>query len=422
MNRSPLLPGGVRGLALLLAACCTACGAPGPAPSATSAGTSPTASWTPADVRVGDAAWAYLDPEIAPADDTRVWMAFLDDALEVWVGTVDPLTGLFRSGHGRDVRLGRASAFGTRMVNGPEWGLDAEGPAVFFTAADASGTGQIWRARPPFEAPALTQLTWSGDGTVHAVANATWDPARPTTLLTGFRGRQAGPSLRWEPGTAQPFWMDEARPGQVRPLPFPNKFHRPVPGTGLAVFAAAATAEGLEAGQVYLADLEGGTIRTLSADGGEKSAPWGFHAPELGGELLVVALVDGTALAVYRDSSGGTGPWTRIATLGLPVGTLYTRVTSAEPVIGGRGFAGASFFTLEAQTAADDDSSIWLLGPGLAGRPPLARRVDGGALTGERASRRDPETLAAGPELLVYYTVTGDGPTQLRVCRTGVMR
>jgi hypothetical protein len=378
-------------------------------------------SWTPADVRVGDAAWAYLDPEISPLpDDPR--LAFLDYSLDVWVGTVDPLTGLFRSGHGRDVRLGRASAFGTRMVNGPEWGLDAEGSAIFFTAADASGTGQVWRASPPFDAPALTQLTWGGDGTVHAVAATTWNPVRPSTLLTGFRGRQAGSSLRWEPGTAQPFCMDEARPGQVQPLPFPNKFHRPVPGTGLAVFAAAATTGGLEEGQVYLADLGGGTIRRLSADAGAKVAPWGFFAPELGGELLVVAIVDGAALAVYRDSSGSTGPWTRIATLGLPAGTPYSRLTSVEPVLGGRGFAGSSFFTAEAQTVADDDSSIWLLGPGLAGTQPFARRVDAGALTGERASRRDPETLAGGPELLVYYTVTGDGPTQLRVCRTGVVR
>jgi hypothetical protein len=94
-------------------------------------------------------------------------------------------------------------------------------------------------------------------------------------------------------------------------------------------------------------------------------------------------------------------------------------LTSAEPVLGGRGYAGRSYFTVEAQTAADDDSSIWLLGLSLDGTPGLARRLDEGALTGRSGSRRDPESYAAAGELLVYYSLSG-GVGQLRVARTGV--
>jgi hypothetical protein len=130
--------------------------------------------------------------------------------------------------------------------------------------------------------------------------------------------------------------------------------------------------------------------------------------------------VDDTALAVYRDLSGGTGPWTRIATLTLPAGTAFTKLTSAEPVIRGRGVGGASYFTVEAQTPANDDSSIWLLGFTLDATPNFARRVDDGAVTGAKASRRDPETFFGTDELLVSYTLTGAGPSQMRTVRTGI--
>jgi hypothetical protein len=46
--------------------------------------------------------------------------------------------------------------------------------------------------------------------------------------------------------------------------------------------------------------------------------------------------------------------------------------------------------------------------------------VDDGAVTGAKASRRDPETFFGTDELLVYYTLTGAGPSQMRVARTGI--
>lgn len=118
-----------------------------------------------------------------------------------------------------------------------------------------------------------------------------------------------------------------------------------------------------------------------------------------------------------RDLSGGTAPWTRVATLALPDGTPYVRLTSAEPVLGGRGYAGRSWFTVEAQTDADDDSSIWLLGLTLDGAPPFARRLDEGAASGLPVSRRDPESYLGARQLLVYYSL---GSGHLRVTRTGL--
>jgi hypothetical protein len=288
---------------------------------------------------------------------------------------------------------------------------------VFFTGADSNGIGQIFRASPPFDAPVLTPLTSTTTGYTHAIANATWNAARNSTLLMGYRGIQSG--IAWQSGTLQAFWMDEAQPGVLNFLPLPRGFYRWIPDTALAAFVPAANGGGLTSGQIYLFNADTGTNRQVSTDAGSKVSPWGFYAPELNGEMLIVAVVDDLALAVYRDLSGGTGPWTRIAALTLPAGTDYTKLTSAEPVIGSRGVGGASLFTVEAQTPSNDDSSIWLLGLTLDATPNFARRVDDGALTGTKALRRDPETFFGDDELLVYYSVQGS-PSQMRVTRTGI--
>jgi len=376
----------------------------------------PTA-WTVSDLRLGSSSLAYIDSEFAPTGgDTRT--VFFDSALNVWIGNVSPDTGLFTTSSGQQHLLGTGSLFGSLNVNGPEWGLDAQGSAVFFTGADGNAIGQIFRASPPFDAPVLTQLTSTTTGYTHAIANATWNASRNTTLLMGYRGIQSGSA--WQPGTLQAFWMDEVQPGVLNFLPLPRGFYRWIPDTALAAFVPATTGGGLTSGQIYLFDADTGTNRQVSTDAGSKVSPWGFYAPELNGEMLIVAVADDTALAVYRDLSGGTGPWTRIATLTLPAGTGFTKLTSAEPIIRGRGIAGASLFTVEAQTPANDDSSIWLLGLTLDVTPNFARRVDDGAVTGAQASRRDPESFFGNDELLVYYTLTGAGPSQMRTVRTGI--
>jgi hypothetical protein len=79
-----------------------------------------------------------------------------------------------------------------------------------------------------------------------------------------------------------------------------------------------------------------------------------------------------------------------------------------------------SLFTVEAQTPANDDSSIWLLGLTLDATPGFARRLDDGAVTGTKVSRRDPESFFGDDELLVSYTLTGAGPSQMRTVRTGI--
>ncbi len=58
------------------------------------------------------------------------------------------------------------------------------------------------------------------------------------------------------------------------------------------------------------------------------------------------------------------------------------------------------------------DTSIWLLGFDKNGHHTV-RRLDDGVITGKPARRLDPESLVGDRELFVYYTLVGDGSSQL---------
>jgi hypothetical protein len=132
--------------------------------------------------------------------------------------------------------------------------------------------------------------------------------------------------------------------------------------------------------------------------------------------------LDERALAFYRDTErDGTSPWNRLAEIRLPADAPHPQLKSCEPVNGGRGAFGRSWFTAQGGDDKDADTSIWLLGFDRNGHHTV-RRLDDGATTKTNARRLDPETLVGERELFVYYTrVSGKG-SELRLCQTGVTR
>jgi len=138
---------------------------------------------------------------------------------------------------------------------------------------------------------------------------------------------------------------------------------------------------------------------------------------------LLASRVEGwveTASVDTRDEKrDGRSPWTRIAELRLPAAAPHPQLKSCEPVNGGRGAFGRSWFTAQGGDDKDRDTSIWILGFDKQGHH-FARRLDDGATSGKPARRLDPESLVGERELLVYYTLVDDGPAQLRLCRTGI--
>ncbi|MCX6910702.1 MAG: alpha/beta hydrolase fold domain-containing protein [Verrucomicrobia bacterium] len=366
------------------------------------------ADFTPDDVRMGDAQFAYIDPEFLQSEGRTV---FLDSSLNIWVGEIDPATGLFRSASGRDQRVDTGISQWSRYSNGPEWGLDAKGPALFYVKDNAQGAGQLWRAEPPWDKPRLAQLTHDTD--IHNwICEPSVNAALPSTRVIVYHGKpRASDNVD--------AWLDEDKPDQPKPFTDRMIVARWAYNTNLITFAYRARAGQTEPSQVTLVDTDTGKSRIITADEGNKVDPWLWQAPEFGGEAFLCANVDSRALAIYRDVKHDGSPWQRIATFRLPADAPHQTLKSVEPINGGRGAFGRSYFIVQAGDDKDKDTSIWLFGFSPDGQH-LIRRLDDGAQTGKPARRLDPESYIGEHELFVYYNLVGDGPSQLHRCRTAI--
>jgi hypothetical protein len=328
---------------------------------------------------------------------------------------MDSRTGRFKAGlDGRQHRVDGPISQWSRYCNGPEWGLDASGPALFYIKDNAQGAGQLWRAAPPWDKPQVTQLTHDTD-----IHNWICEPSVSTQLATTrvitYRG--GGPK-----GGNVTTWLDEDTPAEAHAFTERAYLARFSLDTPHITWSPRQLAGDRSTTQVSLLDTDTGKFRILTADDGAKYDPWLWHAPEFDGELLLCVNLDERALAIYRDTKrDGQTPWTRIAEIRLPAGAPHPQLKSCEPVNGGRGAFGRSWFTAQGGDDKDADTSIWLLGFDPSGQHTV-RRLDDGATTKTTARRLDPETLVGERELYVYYTrVTGQG-SELRFCRTGVVR
>jgi acetyl esterase/lipase len=369
---------------------------------------SPSASFSPDDVRIGSATDAYLDPEFL---QDGALVTFLDNRMNLWVGEINRATGLFQSATGRDYRIDTGISEWSRYSNGPEWGQDRAGAAIFYIKDNAQGAGQLWRAQAPWDKPQLAPLT--RDAEIHNwIGGARVNPAMASTRVFVYRGKPQG----MENVDA---WLDEDAPNQ--PMPFTERMivARWAYNTNLITFAYKPRAGQTAPSQVTLFDTDTGQSRIITADAGNKIDPWLWHAPEFGDELLLGVNVDNRALAIYRDVKRDGSPWQRIATLTLPTDAPHQTLKSIKPINGGRGAFGTSYFTVQAGNDQDNDTSIWLFGFSSSGEH-LIRRLDDGAITGKPARRLDPESFIGEREVFVYYTLVGDGLAQLRRCRTGI--
>ena len=305
-----------------------------------------------------------------------------------------------------------ASAQTQPRAGGPEWGLDAKGPAIFYIKDNAQGTGQLWRAAPPWDKPQVTQLTHDTD--IHNwICEPSVSAKLPATRVIIYRG--GGPK-----GGNVSAWLDVETP--AKPHAFTERAYlaRFSIDTPFISWSPRQRAGDRSTTQVSLLDTDTGKARGITADDGAKYDPWLWHAPESDGELLLCVNLDERALAIHRDiQRDGNSPWTRIAEIRLPADAPHPQLKSCEPVNGVRGAFGRSWFTAQGGDDKDKDTSIWLLGFDQNGHHTV-RRLDDGSATKTTARRLDPETLVGERELFVYYTrMVGKG-SELRLCRTGV--
>ncbi len=369
------------------------------------------------DIRIGATDHSYVSAEFLPGGTS---VAFLDEANQLWRGEIDPLSGNFVSGIGRDLSVDTGLAPLASAVTAPQWGLSTNGPALFYTKFAPANHFQIWRARFPGNLPSVIQLPAATTDHQFAVRPSV-TPASASVKLAFSAGT---------PANSVNEWLDENTSSGANL--FPN--HTGAPGTGnwlpnSADFAYAGFSPFSAFNQIIRYRTATQAAQLVTNEDSDKADVCGFLAPEFNNELCYAAVVDRTAIAIYRDLRNNTnGLYTRVATLTLPTRTTQRFLHSMQPLAGLRGFNGVSYFTCAAfendNPQNPGDSGIWLFGVGPDTNAVIVRRLDLDFETGLRfAGRREPRTLLGEREVFCYYlSDDGAGLTQLRLAKTGLKK
>jgi len=369
---------------------------------------------------VGEGNGSYIDPEFS---EEAGQVVFQDAENRVWIGDLDPETGLFRTATGRDhlvdeditIVFDRPPQGRKFSTNGPEWTGDERGHFVVYTKADAAGVMQQCMARLVDGKAEVAQLT-RGETDCYGNMPSRFRDGKPPRISYTYD---------WPIWKAKAAWIFADRPGEPHELEGFDYRQMSMWSAVSPEFLFIRRPEGASHGQVARSNADTGEVTVLTGDEGAKDDPGLFRAPEFGGEVLLVCNVDNRALAVYRDlARDGRSPWTRIATLTLPADAPYGFVSSPEAIAPATGVRGVSYFALLAREGKDRTTpgSIWVLGFGTDPERRFARRVDDGARTGEAAALLEPEPFVGTREVFVYYNhfALAGGRRGLRRASTGI--
>jgi hypothetical protein len=357
--------------------------------------------FTPDAPFVGEVNGSYIDPEF---NERANQVVFQDAQNRVWIGDIDPTTGLFRTATGRDylvdenitIIFDRPPQGRKFSTNGPEWTRDEKGrECVVYTKVDNHGIMQQWMARLENGKPIITQLT---RGQVDCYGNmpSRFDDGKPARIAFTYD---------WPIWKAKAAWIFVDKPEEPHPLPGFDYNKMSMWSAVSPEFLFVYRPPGATVGQIARANADTGAIQVLTNDAGEKNDPGMFRAPEFGGEICLLANVDNRALAIYRDLKSPDGFWTRVATLTLPSDAPYQFISSPEIIAPTTGIGGVSYFALLARQSKDRNSpgSMWVLGLGTDPKHRFVRRVDDGAQTGAPAVRMEPEPFVGENQVYIYY-------------------
>jgi len=351
------------------------------------------------DVRMGVVTTQYIDPEFSSAERRAVYQT---GGGTVWIGDIDPITGLFRSETGKDYLMDRGAVPLATTMQGPEWGRDANGFSVYYTKLH-NFVLQHYRATL-VDGVSVTQRLTSGivpRRTIMASSNSQSDSVK-LLYLRGIAGL-----FSWSA-------MDESSPGVEMVIP---EVHGGVSGPrwvpGSDDFVYLTDVDGNK--QIAITSAVDGRTDILTNDDTEKVEVFPFRAPEFNNEMLLLANIDCSHIAIYRDTGGAY--FERILTIDPPEDAEHKYMFSIEPLAA----AGRTYFVLEMHKSRglylSIDSSIWIFDMNADPQTRLARRLDDGT----SAYRLEAECLTGSDEIFVYYsTINILGRWELRRTRTGI--
>jgi len=381
------------------------------------------------DVKVSNANVIYSDPEFCDELSQMVFWDYSRASLNAGIVDLDPVTGLVKNPLGKDavVATGLSPNFkGGKWWshNGPEYGRDKEGWAIYFTKEDDKGVRQLWRAKKRGDRYTTEQLTTKPLGQAGVLTSSVQGDPDTRMLFYFDMDSPRGYSVAW---------ANAGQPDDFHELPNwrgSNSISRHVPGTQLIAYAPRYNG----VAQVTLLNTKTGKTTRITDEPGEKFDTFGFFAPEFGGEMLMGTNIDRKRFAIFRDTKKDGSYWTKIAELKLPEDSAFKFIYSVEPAAPETGINGVSYFTLNATETAQgnrgetglnaQNGSIWLLGLGKDPANRLVRRLDEGAISGIRTVRYESESMLGRDELFVYYERRNPETKrgELRRCRTGITR
>ena len=177
----------------------------------------------------------------------------------------------------------------------------------------------------------------------------------------------------------------------------------------------------MENGQLGRYVVATDTIVRLTDDAGSgpMTDPVAFRAPEMGNQVLIVAIENRQNVVVYQPPAAAGGFWTRRVTLPVPAASTESYVYSVEPfTVGGRSYCSLHLQLLPVTPPGDTTSSVWVYAMDPVGGVRLARRLDDGTA----AHRIDPEWFIGQNEVFIYFNLlpTDGGPWQVHRARKGI--
>jgi hypothetical protein len=279
---------------------------------------------------VGEINASYIDPEFSEGANQVV---FQDIENRVWIGDLDPETGLFKTSTGRDYLLDtnitiifdcppQGRKFST---NGPKWTQDEQGYCVVYTKADARRIMQQWLGRIVDGKSVVKQLTRQPVDCYGNMPSRFRDGKPPRVAFT----------YGWPIWYAKAAWIFLDRPDELHQVPFFDYKRMSMWSAVSSEFMFVYRPPGAAWGQIARVNADSGELQVLTNDPGEKDDPNLFRAPEFGGEICLMASVDNCAIAIYRDLKSPDGFWTRVATLTVPAELPYQFISSPEPIAAG---------------------------------------------------------------------------------------
>jgi len=362
------------------------------------------------DTIVGTTQFLYNDPEFLDGFHKAVW---IDQNKKIWVGNINPLTGLFYSVHGQDILIDEnVVPIDSAIINGPEWGTNSSGAVVFYTKRDAFGKRQMWRANL---SPTLTKYPVTSGTQEHIHWYGTLTPSFDSMNLFFVR-MQPYPVI---------YWCNEYLFNYNHPILNynwnGNNGPRFIPGKKEFVYSKQIAPGKIELVRVNMVN---NTETIVTNDSINKRDTWGFTAAEYNNEVLYCAKTTDTTIGIYRYVNASDPFASRIATLRIPLGDPHKYIYSVEPRQGVSSVGGITYFTFLGGTINNGtnpgDGSMWVLGLGTDSANRITRRVDEGALSGKIRPRIEPEPMIGTDEVFLYYNSYYGYICELRRARTGI--